>query len=338
MFRNELRKCLYGILFLFVLLVICYFLILVMKRDTIDKKTRQYYMQYIEILEGPFNVEKELYILDEYNRVKETSEINHKLQNAGEQIDFEALDYAIDHETAFDMIYDKYLQILQMENEDEKVFYNDIDWKEFLEKSSLNYLEIFIFIVFVMYAVTIDFYEGRAALIKTSCKGNLHYILVKQNVCVFAGLATTISFFLMEGIYIVLFLNISMLSLPIRCISGFAQLRWNMTIGEYILLREFHHILWCIAVVLIMCTVALVIKRIQTGIFIGFVSVLLPVTLKNIINRNWGMLLFGIHLDKDFSLCSYGGMAMLSAVMLAMIMYGINMILWSKSEYCMNTA
>lgn len=338
MFRNELRKCLYGVLFLFVLLAMCYFLMLVVKRDAMDKKTRQYYMQYIKILEGPFNTEKEAYILNEYNRVKGVIETNYELQNEGGQIDFETLNYALDHETAYDMIYDKYLRILQMENEDEKVFYDDIVWKNFLEKSSLNYFELFFLIAFVIYAITIDFCEGRAALIKTSCKGNLHYIVVKQNVCIFTAFTAAILFFVIEGIYIVLFLNVNMLSLPVRCISGFAQLRWSMTIGEYILLRGFHHMLWCITIVLIMCTVALVVKRIQTGIFVGVVFVLLPAALKNIISGNWGILLFGIHLDKDFSVCSYGGMGMLAALILAIIVYGINMILWSGGEYSMHTA
>ena len=336
MFRNELRKCLYGILFLFVLLAIFYFLMLVMKRDTIDGKTRQYYTEYMEILKGTFNDQKEAFIMDEYARVKDALEVNLEWQNAGEQIDPEVIGYAMDHETAYDMIYDKYLHILQIENEAEQVFYDDIDWKDFLKKSSLNYFEMFFLIIFVMYAVTIDFYEGRAVLIKTSYKGNLHYIAVKQNVCIFAAIIVAISFFLIEGIYIALFLNVSTLSLPVRCISGFEQLRWSMTIGEYILFRELHQILWCITIVLVMCMVALIVKKIQTGIFIGVFFVLLPVALKNIISRNWGMLLFGIHLDRDFSACSYGGIAMLLAVILAIIMYGVNMILWSELEYNMN--
>ena len=56
----------------------------------------QYYREYMETLEGELDYEKEVFIEDEYERVIVTMEINNELVMNGQNIDLEAMQYAID--------------------------------------------------------------------------------------------------------------------------------------------------------------------------------------------------------------------------------------------------
>ena len=120
MFKYELKKYT-GVLFTLVCMFgIAYFLILVFHHSQIEASVRGFYNEYMNILEGPLNEEKEKYISEEYQRV--TLVIEQANANVESWRDFEKLDYALQHETAWNMIYARYLNMASMENESDQIF------------------------------------------------------------------------------------------------------------------------------------------------------------------------------------------------------------------------
>lgn len=332
MLKDELKKYIGKLTFLFVVFGIGYFFMLILSHTSIESQVRQYYEEYINLLEGPLNSEKEAYIADEDGRVNGVIEKAMEKVQAGEQIDFDKMDYALEHEKAWQMVYDRYMNMAELANADDRVFYNDLDLQDFFKSSGINYFEIFLLVIIALYAVTSDFHDGRHIIIKTTYRGNVEYILTKQNALICVAVAVSALFSFIELICIAVSGKLGLLSLPIKSMHDFSNLKWSMSIGEYILIRGINHIIWCIVTVLIMCMIGLLIKRLQTGLFIGLVTVIIPIALKGIFDKRLLVWIYSIHLDKDFSLCNYGIVPMGIAAITAVIIYGINIILWRFSK------
>ncbi len=332
MFKDELKKYIGKLVLLFLIFGIGYFLMLMINHTSIESRVRQYYEEYIGALEGPLGSEKESYIADEYERVTVVIEkAGNSIQN-GEQIDFDKVDYALEHEKAWQMVYDRYMNLVRLEDLEDRVFYNDLDLQDYLKNSRINYFEIFLLVVIALYAVTSDFHDGRHVIIKTTYKGNVKYILTKQNALVCIAISVVVLFLIIEFIYITVRNNLSMLSLPIKSMCDFSGLKWSVSVGEYLLLRGINHVIWCVVMVLIMCMIGLLIKKLQTGLFIGLVTLIIPLALKDIFDKKLLIWIYSIHLDKDFSLCNYGLVPVGIAAMLAIIIYIINVFLWKTSK------
>ncbi len=328
MFKNELKKSMYGMTPIFVIFTICYFLVLIFSKDSFDDRMVQYYREYMETLEGELDYEKEVFIEDEYERVIVTMEINNELVMNGQNIDLEAMQYAIDHQSAFDIIYEKYNYLSGLESKEEQVFYYDLDWQNFFEKTSINYFEIFILIIVALYSITLEYYDERNVMIKTSYKGRLPYIVAKQNSLLFLAVTFSFVFFLTELIYMLFTMDITMLSLPVRSMTEFSGLSVSLSIGEYIIIRGLYHVLFCMVTVLIMCMIGLFVKRFQTGIFIGLVSMVIPLALRNIADEKYTIWIYSVHMSKDTAICTYGINGVWVAVILMVVIYFINLLLW----------
>lgn len=332
MLKGELKKYIGKLTFLFVVFGIGYFFMLILSHTSIENQVRQYYEEYINLLEGPLNSEKEAYIADEDGRVNGVIEKAMENVQAGEQIDFDKMDYALEHEKAWQLVYDRYMSMDELANADDRVFYNDLDLMDFFKSSSINYFEIFLLVIIALYAVTSDFHNGRHIIIKTTYRGNVEYILTKQNALICVAVAVSVLFSLIEFICIAVGGELRMLSFPIKSMSDFAGLKWSMSIGEYILIRGINHIVWCVVSVLVMCMIGLLIKRLQTGLFIGLVTVIIPIALKGIFDKRLLVWIYSIHLDKDFSLCNYGLVPVGIAAIFAILIYVIDVYLWKASK------
>lgn len=335
MLKYELKKYMSKLIFMFIIFGTGYFLMLSFSHTSIEKKTRQHYEEYISLLEGLLDEEKKSYIADEYERV------NIAIKNAsndiqtGKQIDINQLDYALEHEKAWQMIYDRYLNLLNTENTADRVFYSDLDLQDYFKNSEINYFEIFLLVIIALYAATSDFHDNRHVIIKSTCNGNIAYISTKQNALLCAAVAISVLFSFIEFIYIAVTGNVSMLSLPIKSMLGFSNLEWSMTIGEYILLRGINHIIWCIVTVLIMCMTGLLTKRLQTGLFIGSFTIVMPLALKDVCTKRLLVWIYSTHLDKEFTLCSSGiafpKITVICAVAAAVI-YIANILLYKTAK------
>ncbi len=333
MLRVELKKYAGKLLFLFVLFGIGYLVMLIINHASIEMKTRQYYKEYMALLEGPLNSEKEVYIADEYSRVNAYIEWTTESIQNGANIDMDKLYYALEHEKAWKMVYDRYVNLIQLGNEEDRIFYDDLDLQDYFKGSSINYLEIFLLVIISLYAVTSDFHDGRHVIIKTTYKGNTEYILTKQNALICMAVFIAVSFSITELIYLIIRENVSILSMPIKSMCDFSSLKWSISVGEYILLRGINHMIWCIVTVLVMGMVALLIKRLQTALFIGLFTIVIPIALRGILNKGMLVWIYSIHLDKDFSLCNYGIKPIGIAMLMTGILYGINSVFW-RTEKC----
>lgn len=330
MFKYELKKYT-GVLFTLVCMFgIAYFLILVFHHSQIEASVRGFYNEYMNILEGPLNEEKEKYISEEYQRV--TLVIEQANANVESWRDFEKLDYALQHETAWNMIYARYLNMASMENESDHIFYDDLDIENFFKNSRVNYTEIFLLAVIALYSVTVDFHEKRHAVIKSAYRGNAEYIATKQNVLLGITVFVSVMFLAIEYVYICISGNLRVLSLPIKSMTEFSQLKWSISVGEYIILRGAINILWNIVTVLVICLIGMLIKRLQTGVFISLFTIIVPLALKEAVNSKLFAWIYSVNLDKDFMLCSRNEVTALNAVILIPILYMINLCAWKSSH------
>lgn len=333
MFKYELKKYT-GVIFTLVCMFgIAYFLILVFNHSKIEASVRGFYNEYMNILAGPLNEEKEKYILEEYQRV--TLVIEQANANVESWRDFEKLDYALQHETAWNMIYDRYLNMVSLENASDCVFYDDLEIKNFFKNSRVNYPEIFLLTVIALYSVMVDLHEKRYAVIKSAYRGNAEYIFTKQNVIVCIAVFASAMFMAIEYLYIGISGNLKVLPLPIKSMTNFSKLRWSIPVGEYIILRGAINIIWNVVTMLVICLIGMLIKKLQTGVFISLFTIMLPLALKEVVNSKLFAWIYSVNLDKDFMLCSCNEVTALNAVILIPVIYTINICLW-KSSYIIN--
>lgn len=333
MFKYELKKYT-GVIFTLVCMFgIAYFLILVFNHSKIEASVRGFYNEYMNILAGPLNEEKEKYIAEEYQRVNLV--IEQANANVESWRDFEKLDYALQHETAWNMIYDRYLNMVSLENASDCVFYDDLEIKNFFKNSRVNYPEIFLLTVIALYSVTVDLHEKRHAVIKSAYRGNAEYIFTKQNVIVCIAVFASAMFMAIEYLYIGISGNLKVLPLPIKSMTNFSKLRWSIPVGEYIILRGAINIIWNVVTMLVICLIGMLIKKLQTGVFISLFTIMLPLALKEVVNSKLFAWIYSVNLDKDFMLCSCNEVTALNAVILIPVIYTINICLW-KSSYIIN--
>lgn len=329
MFKYELKKYMGALFTLVCMFGIVYFLILTFNHSEIDANVRDFYHYYIKILDGPLNEEKEAYISEEYQRVNLVIEQNNAADPAAWR-DFDKLDYALQHEVAWKMLYDRYLNMVSMQNAGDCVFYDDLDIQDFFKNSRVNYLEIFLLVIIALYSVTVDFHEKRHAVIKSSYKGNTEYIFTKQNVLVCIAAFVSVMFLAIEYLHIVLSGNIKVLSLPIRSMIDFSKLRWSISVGEYILLRGAINVLWNVVTMLVICLIGMLIKRLQTGVFLSLFTIIVPLALKEMVNSRLWAWIYSVNLDKDFMLCTLNMVTAPNAVILIPVVYMINICLWKR--------
>lgn len=335
MLKYELKKYMGTFTFMFCILGIGYFLTLLFHHNSIEIKACQYYQQYINLLEGPLNAEKEAYIADEYERVSTVIENTTNSIQYNQQIDFHKLDYALEHEKAWQMIYERYLYLKDIENPKDRVFYNELDLQDYFKSSEINYFELLLLVIIVLYAATGDFCNDRLIMIKSTYKGNLPYILTKQNILIGITVCTSILFSLIEFIYIAVSGNLSMLALPVKSMINFSGLGRSMSIGTYILLRCLNHMAWCVVAALIISMIGLLTKKLQTGLFIGIFTIIIPLALKDILNQKLLIWMYGIHLDKEFALCNPAiAFPQTTAICIVamIVLYSINILLWKAAK------
>ncbi len=330
MFKYEFKKYM-GVLFTLVgIFGIVYFLILTFHHSEIEANVRDFYNEYMNILAGPLNEEKEKYISEEYQRVNRVIEqVN---ANVEAWKDYEKLDYALRHETAWSMIYDRYLNMVSMENAGDRIFYDDLEMQDFFKNSRVNYPEIFLLAVIALYSVTVDFHEKRHAVIKSSYRGNTEYIFTKQNVLVCIAVFASVIFLAIEYLYIGISGNLHVLSFPIKSMTDFSQLKWSISVGEYIILRGAVNILWNVVTMLVICLIGMLIKRLQTGVFISLFTIIVPLALKEMVNSKLFAWIYSVNLDKDFMLCNRNMVTVPNAVISVFAAYVINICLWKSSH------
>ena len=168
--------------------------------------------------------------------------------------------------------------------------------------------------VIALYSVTVDFHEKRHAVIKSAYRGNAEYIATKQNVLLGITVFVSVMFLAIESVYICISGNLRVLSLPIKSMTEFSQLKWSISVGEYIILRGAINILWNIVTVLVICLIGMLIKRLQTGVFISLFTIIVPLALKEAVNSKLFAWIYSVNLDKDFMLCSRNEVTALNAV------------------------
>lgn len=328
MFKFELKKYMDVLFILVCLFGIIYFFILTFNHSKIDASVRGFYNEYIKILAGPLNEEKETYILEEYQRVNLVIEQSNSNPEAWS--DFDKLQYAFQHEIAWGMVYDRYLNMVAIQNNKDCIFYNDLAMQDFLKNSRVNYLEIFLLAVIAIYSVTVDFHEKRHAVIKASYRGGTEYIITKQNVLMCIAVFVSVMFLAIEYLYVIFSGNLKVLSLPIRSMNGFSKLRWSISVGEYILLRGALHVLWNMVTMFVICLIGMLVKRLQTGVFLSLFTILVPLTLKEMISSKLFAWIYSVNLDKDFMLCSRNSITALNAVILIPVLYAVNTCVWQR--------
>lgn len=327
MFKYELKKYMGALFILVCMFGIVYFLILTFNHSKIEASVRDFYNEYIKILDGPLNEEKEAYIAEEYQRVNLVIEQENAVgPTAG--IDRDKLYYALQHEIAWQMVYDRYLNMVSMQNAKDCVFYDDLDMQDFFKNSRANYLEIFLLVVIALYSVTVDFHEKRHAVIKSSYKGDTEYIFTKQNVLVCIAVFVSVMFLAIEYLYVILSGNLKVLSLPIRSMTDFSKLRWSISVGDYILLRGAINVLWNVVTMLVICLIGMLIKRLQTGVFLSLFTIIVPLALKEMVNSKLWAWIYSVNLDKDFMLCTLDMVTAQNAVILIPVVYMINICVW----------
>lgn len=335
MLKYELKKYIGVLAFMFCIFGIGYFLVLLFHHNSIEMKVRQYYQEYINLLQGPLNQEKESYIADEYKRVNTVIENATDNIQYNQQIDFHKLDYALEHEKAWQMIYDRYLYLKDTENIKDRVFYNELDLQDYFKSSEINYFELLLLVIIALYAATGDFCNGRLIMIKSTYRGNLPYILAKQNILIAMTACTSALFSLIEFIYIAVSGNLSMLTLPVKSMINFSDLEQSMTIGAYMTLRCINHMIWCIVTVLIMSMIGLLTKKLQTGLFIGIFTIIIPLALKDVFSQKLLIWMYGIHLDKEFTLCNPELTSPETAaiyIVAVIVVYNVNALLWKTAK------
>lgn len=330
MLKNEFKKSMYGITVILILFIASYILTIILSKDNMSVRDVQYYKEYINNLKGELTLDKESYIQDEYNRVNLVIEINNELIMNGEKINQDEMQYALEHQNAFSRVYEKYLHLKTLSG-DERFFYFDLDVLRFLNNTNLNYFEIFIIVIISLNSVTMDFRDKRDQTIKTTYNGKIKYVLIKQNALFIITSLIAVIFCLIESIYLLSSVDNGILFLPVRSMQNFSNLNINISVGEYVLIRTLYHIIWCMVCSLIMVTIGLLIKKFQTGIFIAFVSIVIPLALRHIIDKDYLIWIYSIHMTKNEALSNYGVFDIINALIMMIIIYTINIYLWVES-------
>ncbi len=329
MFKNEFNKSMHGMSIILVVFATAYFFTLIFEKNNYDGKLVFYYSEYMDVLEGEITPDKEEYIKNEYECVVTAIERNNELiMMGGQGIDTDAFKYAFDHQQAFTMLFERYEYLSEMDNNEEQKLYYDLDWLDFLEKTDTNYFEIFMLVIIVLYSITLEFYDEKDVMIKTSDKGRIDFILVKQNALILITVLVSLGFFLLDMVYMLFKMDVSMLLLPIRSMQKFSDLGISLSIGEYIIVREVYHVLWCVVSSLLMVTLGLLVKRFQIGLFIGMASIVIPLALRDIAGNKYWVWIYSLHMSKNFSICNYGITGVTIALAMMIIIYIMNLLLW----------
>lgn len=332
MIINEIRKMMKGMTPIIVIFLIGFICMLLTIKKNYRERDVQYYKLYINKLEGFLTPDKAEYIEEEYKAVVDLIQESYSMPMLSNGIDYEKLDYAFKHEQAFKMIYERYEYIRDMEDESEQFFYYDLEWRSFLEKTNINYFEIFLLIALPLYAIVMEFSDRRDSMIKTSYRGRLSFILSKQGAVMLLVLLIRALFFIAEVLYIVFRLGVDSLSYPVRSMKMFSTLEINLNIGQYIIISELYHMLWCVVTALIMVLIGQMTRKLQSGLFIGLVSVILPITIKDYISSKYWVWLYGINMVKNDSVCKLWITGAIEALLILVALLIVNSYTWSKSR------
>ncbi|MGN0435271.1 MAG: hypothetical protein ACI4D8_01430, partial [Wujia sp.] len=237
---------------------------------------------------------------------------------------------AFNHEQTFKVVYERYEYICDMEDKSEQIFYYDLDWKNFFEKTNTNYFEIFLLIAISLYAITMEFSSKRDVMLKTTYRGKLSYIMAKQGAVMLLMLLTRVLFFVAELTYMGLKLGVDSLSYPLRSMKMFSMLEIKLTIGQYLIISELYHMLWCVVISLIMLLIGQLTRKLQSGLLIGLVTVVLPVTLKGYLGKKYWVWVYGINMVKNDSVCRLWTTGVVEALVLLIVLLVVNSYIWSK--------
>lgn len=311
--------------------LVCNFISIVSSKPKYSNKTLRYYKEYMQVLEGVLTENSEKYIQEEYEKVVSTIEAEKQLANTAGTIDFDAVQYAVDHEQAFNMIYDRYEYLSGLEESNERVFYYDLDWNNYFKKTNFNYFELFILLIISLYAITMEFFEKRYEMVKTSYLGKRSFMTAKQSAVVIINIAVSLVVFLVEFMVISTKNGLDMLSLPARSMERFAKLQAGTTIGELLIISMLHHVLWCIVTTLFMMSIGLLVKKLHTGLFYGALSILLPISISSVFNNGIFVFFYGANIMKYDSLCRYGNFGIVAAIFMTGVAYIVNLLLWDRS-------
>ena len=69
-------------------------------------------------------------------------------------------------------------------------------------------------------------------------------------------------------------------------------------------------------------------KKISDRNFIGLVSMVIPLALRNIADEKYTIWIYSVHMSKDTAICTYGINGVWVAVILMVVIYFINLLLW----------
>ena len=314
---------------LLLLLGSAYFGSLMFMGGTTDDKTKDLYEEYIYKLEGSMDDEKEGYILSEKEKMDRGKwECEHVSEKSDP--DYQAIDYYLQHQMAWEMIYDRYINIMGMDNDGERMMYDDLNLQRFFKQSKVNYYELLAFLIIVLYAVVLDYRNNRHLMIKTSANGGFRYIVTKQNGVMFISVITSLFFSIIQYLYILICGESSKLSYPIRSMCDFSGVKWSVSVCEYLLIRDCIHVMWCVVVALATCCVGIIVRKLQTGLFVALFITILPIQINRMSERKPLMWICSVYLDKEYAVASYSVSAVAWALVCFIVLYLVNGLVWMR--------
>ena len=331
MIHGEIRKVLHSIRWVIFIFVLLYPVSLFIHQNPYDDETIYYYREYMERFQGKIDVLKEEEIWEEYKAVYTVKEMNNRCRMAGQPVDVEAEIYADHHWKAFELLYEKYNRLKNME-EKERYFFYDLPWKVFFQQTENNLFEIFLVVVISVYMITMEFRDDRLMMLRSTVKGKRGVIYSKQFGLILIAGGISLLFSFLDTIIILIREGFGELSLPLKCILDETELRISPSVVQYIFLRSMYHILWIVVLAVVSMAVGMLIRQFSLGIFVVISLLALPLLMEQLFPFWLRSCMISFQIAKNSSISQFGWGGVLSAAGIGSFCFIFNNICWSQSE------
>lgn len=240
--------------------------------------SKSVYKEYMRILGGNTADEASDYIesekawLDAALNVEITDEIPLQQQFSA----LEDLSEAQRKSDAFDAVYEKYIYFCQLEQDERKpVFFYDLDWKEFLNDDKVDLFYLLILAIVIIPYFTNDYGKIHPMLFCT-VYGRKRLICIKLALIVVLSGLIAILFNLSDVFSFAVQYGLDNCSAPVYSIQAFERCVYELSLWEFLILKDVINIIWSISAALLSACIALSCKNPAFSSFLLIISIFIP--------------------------------------------------------------
>lgn len=270
----EFRKLFLSRTIIFLLVIAALLKIGISTRSLASKSSYQtmLYTDYMETLEGPLSQEKQMFIEEEYQKIRgvltrygsmQTAFFGGSLNDADYAAYLEEYRYAVERADLIEKIreHSRYLETLPEKGVADGYFLYDVDWDRLWESSS-DLLLVFCIVYLSVGVFTKEYSQnGIIQIIRTTKKGRTTIFNQKILVCLISTTLLTFTFGLFDLFLILSNFRLPCLDAPLLSFAFFKDSSTTLTILQFLILSAFLRMVFALLIALLSTMVGALLKN-----------------------------------------------------------------------------